>query len=92
MDITVADNPAHARYDAFVDGKPAGFAAYRRSTGRIIFTHTEIEPEFEGKGVGSVLARAALDDVRGRGERVVPQCPFIADFIDKHEEYADLVR
>jgi predicted GNAT family acetyltransferase len=92
MDITVSDNPERSRYEAFIDGKLAGFAAYRATPDRIVFTHTEIEPAFEGKGVGSVLAQQALDDVRTKGRPITPRCPFIADFIDKHPEYQDLVR
>jgi len=89
--IRVADNQAEQRYDVFVDDEPAGFAAYRLEPGRIVFTHTEIDDAFEGQGVGSALAAAALDDARARGLRVVPQCPFIAGYIDRHPAYADLV-
>ena len=59
----------------------------------MIFTHTEVDPKFEGKGVGSALARFALDDVRAAGtRRVLPLCPFIKGWIGKHPDYADLVR
>ncbi|MDT4902283.1 MAG: uncharacterized protein QOH52_299 [Pseudonocardiales bacterium] len=90
-EIKVADNPQRNRYEASVDDQPAGFAAYRREDDRIVFTHTEIDSAFEGKGVGSTLARAALDDVRRQGKIVVPLCPFVAAFIGKHPEYVDLV-
>ncbi len=90
-DITVADNPERHRYDAVVDGRLAGFAAYQLRPGHVVFTHTEVEPEFEGGGVGSALARAALDDVRARGQQVVPLCRFIAGYIDRHPDYQDLV-
>jgi predicted GNAT family acetyltransferase len=89
--ITVADNADRQRYDVFVDGDPAGFAVYRDEPGRRVFTHTEIDDRFGGQGVGGRLARAALDDVRERGLGVVPQCPFIRGYIDRHPEYADLV-
>ncbi len=56
-----------------------------------MFTHTVIDPAFEGQGMGSRLVKAALDDVRQRGERVVPQCAFVADYIRRHPAYADLV-
>ena len=89
--IDVTDNPAEHRYEAHLDGALAGFAQYRDGPGRRIFTHTEVDPAFEGHGVGGALASAALDDVRRIGLTVVPQCPFIAAYIERHPEYADLV-
>jgi predicted GNAT family acetyltransferase len=90
-EIRVVDTPEHSRYEASVDGQIAGFAAYRPDRDRLVFTHTEIDPAFEGKGIGSVLAREALDDVRRKGKKIVPLCPFISAFIRKHPEYVDLV-
>jgi uncharacterized protein len=90
LDITL-NEPEH-RYEAHVDGELAGFAVFRMRGDRIVFTHTEVDDRFEGQGVGSKLARHALDDVRERGSlQVVPQCPFIRSWIEKHPEYADLV-
>ena len=89
--ITVVRNEAQHRYEATVDGQLAGFAQFRTKPGVSIFWHTEIDPAYEGKGVGSTLARQALDDVRGRGEHVVAQCPFIAAYIERHPDYADLL-
>ena len=92
-DVEVRDNPEQSRYEAFVDGELAGFSAYHLTRSSIVFTHTEVFDRFEGHGVGSRLARGALDDVRAKGERdVVPVCPFIHGYIDDHAEYADLVR
>jgi len=92
-DVEVRDNPEQSRYEARVDGELAGFSEYHLTRSSIVFTHTEVFDEFEGHGVGSALARGALDDVRAKGERdVVPVCPFIHGFIDDHAEYADLVR
>lgn len=87
----VIDNPDKNRFELTVDGALAGFSAYRRREGGIVFTHTEIDPSFEGKGLGSRLARAVLDEARARGLRVYAQCPFIAGYIDKHPEYQDLL-
>jgi predicted GNAT family acetyltransferase len=87
-DVVVVDNRDFWRVEAHVDGKVAGFAAYRDKQGRRVFTHTEILPAFEGQGIGSTLARAALDKARADG---VPLCPFIRGWIDKHPDYADLV-
>ena len=90
-DITVVRNPDRNRYEALVDGKVAGFAQFRSKPGQLTFFHTEVDPAFEGKGVGSVLAKRALEDVRKHGERVVAQCPFIASYIKRHQEFQDLV-
>lgn len=89
--ITVTDNPERNRYEVRQDGELAGFVTYRRSTNRVTLVHTEVDPAYAGKGLASQLARAALNDIRSRGESVIPLCPFIARFIEKHLEYADLV-
>jgi predicted GNAT family acetyltransferase len=89
--IDVRDNPDESRYDVAVDGSPAGFARYVRRGNRMIFVHTEVDEAFEGQGVGSGLAQAALDDVRARGLRAVPLCPFIKAYIDRHPELQGLV-
>jgi predicted GNAT family acetyltransferase len=90
-DVSVADVAGAHRYEITVDGVLAGFAAYRDRDGRRVFTHTEISPKFEGRGLGSQLVRAALDDVRNRGLLVVPLCPFVRSWLESHEGYADLV-
>jgi uncharacterized protein len=91
VDITIADVPARSRYEARVDGRPAGHVVYRRNGEVITFLHTEVDPAFEGKGVGGALARGALDDARSRRFGVVPVCPFIRGWIERHPDYADLV-
>jgi uncharacterized protein len=91
-DISVADKPSQHRYEATVDGTVADFAQYEVKDGHIVFTHTEVDPAFEGKGVGSTLAREALDDVRAKGDHdVVALCPFIAAWIERHPAYQDLL-
>jgi predicted GNAT family acetyltransferase len=89
--VEVVDDPDRSRYQASIDGTPAGFAAYRLQGDHVVFTHTEVDPAFEGKGVGSALARAALDDVRSRGLGVVAMCPFVSAYIRRHPEYGDLL-
>ena len=89
--VEVVDAPERSRYVARVDGEVAGFAAYRMRGERIVFTHTEVDPAYEGKGVGSALAKAALDDVRRRGLTMVLVCPFMTAYVQRHPEYADLV-
>jgi predicted GNAT family acetyltransferase len=92
MALAITLNEPEHRYEAHADGELAGFAVFRMRGDRIVFTHTEVDDRFEGQGVGSKLARHALDDVRERGSlRVVPQCPFIRSWIEKHPDYADLV-
>jgi predicted GNAT family acetyltransferase len=87
----VRDAPDDDRYVAEVDGELAGFVTYRLRPELIAFIHTEVEARFEGQGVGSALASFALDDARRRGLAVLPFCPFVAGYIQRHTEYADLV-
>jgi uncharacterized protein len=90
--VEVADHPDLHRYEArAADGTVLGFSAYRRSGDVVVFTHTEVDDSQEGKGVGSTLVRGALDDVRRAGLKVRPLCPFVKAYIERHEEYADLV-
>jgi predicted GNAT family acetyltransferase len=90
-EVRVVDNPARGRYEALIGNDLAGFAAYERHGDVVVFTHTRIEPAFEGRGVGGRLAAGALDDVRARGLAIVPRCPFIAEYVRRHPAYADLV-
>lgn len=90
-DVETSHLPEKHRYEAHLDGRRAGFAEYELSDEQVVFTHTEVDPAFEGRGVGSALARFALDDVRGGGRQVVAKCPFIKEWIDKHPDYADLL-
>lgn len=90
--VVVTRNDPQARYEARVDGRLAGFAEFQLASELIVFTHTEVDPAFEGKGVGSALAREALDDVRAAGgRRVLAVCPFIEVWIQKHPDYLDLL-
>jgi predicted GNAT family acetyltransferase len=91
MATVVVDNPDEKRFEISVDGVRAGFTEYRAHGATHTFFHTEIDPAFEGKGLGSKLIRGALDAMRGRGNTVIPTCPFVRRFIDDHAEYADLV-
>jgi predicted GNAT family acetyltransferase len=92
MTVQVTRNDDTARYEAQIDGVLAGFAQYQLTDDLIVFTHTEVDRTFEGQGVGSAIARAALDDVRASGQRkVLPLCPFISGWIGKHRDYVDLV-
>ena len=91
-EVKVTDNAAEKRYEAWVDGELAGAAYYDTADDLIVFTHTEVEEDFEGAGVGSALARGALDDVRADGRRqVILRCPFIRGWIERHPDYQDLL-
>ncbi len=80
-----------SRFEARVDGKRAGASYYRVDRGRVVFTHTLVEPAWEGQGVGSALAGAALVQVRASGRKVVARCPFIGAYLQRHPEFADLL-
>ena len=91
-DVEVRKNDDARRYEAYIDGERVGFAEYQLTDQLVVFTHTEVEDRCEGLGVGSALAKAALDDVRAAGDRkVLPLCPFIKRWIAHHEDYRDLV-
>lgn len=90
--VTVADDRDQQVFVARLDdGRTAGGAYYERSEGVVVFTHTEVDPAFEGQGIGSQLAAGALDQVRAGGEKIVPLCPFIKAYVRRHPEYADLL-
>lgn len=91
MATEVTKNEERSRYELRVDGDLAGVADYRVQGGEVVFPHTEIDPGRRGQGLGAVLVRAALDDVRPSGRRIVPACWYVAQFLDEHPEYADLV-
>ncbi|MEU0632114.1 GNAT family N-acetyltransferase [Streptomyces sp. NPDC005989] len=92
MTIEITDSPDTHRYEARVDGQLAGFAEYLRTneSGLVVFTHTEVDPEFNGQGVGSALARTGLDAARADGLRVLSVCPFITAWMARHPDYQDL--
>jgi uncharacterized protein len=90
MDGEVRNNEAAHQYELEVDGRLA-LAAYRLRPGRISFTHTEVPDALAGRGIGKRLVKAALDDVRAKGLKVVPICPFVKHYIDTHPEEQDLL-
>jgi predicted GNAT family acetyltransferase len=86
----VTQNTVLSRFELSVDGHIAA-SYYELKPGVITFTHTEVPKELGGRGIGSQLARGALDSVRAQGLQVVAKCPFIAAYIGKHPEYQDLL-
>ena len=89
--VEVIDNEAESRYEARAEGELAGSLTYRRRPGRISLIHTEVDHRFRERGIGTRLAVAALDAARAQGLTVLPICPLVADYIDHHPEYQELV-
>jgi predicted GNAT family acetyltransferase len=89
--VTIADNTDGRRYEVRSDGELAGFLTYRSRPELIELVHTEIDEEFEGRGLGSQLISFALGDARERGLAVLPFCPFVNDYIQRHRQYVELV-
>jgi predicted GNAT family acetyltransferase len=89
--IEIADDADKKRYEIHSDGELAGLVTYRLEAGLIELVHTEIDEEFEGHGLGSQLIAFALDDARERGLAVLPTCPFVNDYIQRHRQYVGLV-
>ncbi len=88
--IVVADNRTANRFEARDGDTLAGFAAYLRTPELVAFVHTEVDPVFEGRGVGSQLARAGVESVEAEGLRVLAVCPFIAGWLVRHPQYVHL--
>lgn len=91
MTETVSRQTDPDRFEISVDGQVAGFAQFTDRGDRRVFPHTEIDPEFGGRGLGGIVVRAALEATREDGLKVVPLCPFVAKYIDEHPEFSDLV-
>jgi len=86
----VRDNKSKSRFELDVEGQTA-FANYRVASGVVIITHTETPRSLRGRGVASELVKGALDIIRADGGKVVGACGFVADYLDKHPDYADIV-
>jgi uncharacterized protein len=89
--IAASDNADRKRYEIRSDGELAGFLTYHLRPEVIELMHTEIDEEFEGRGLGSQLIAFALNDARDRGLSVLPFCPFVNDYMQRHRQYVDLV-
>ena len=91
---TTPDPVQHAtaaqRFELHAEGVTA-LAEYQRENGRVVFTHTFVPPEMRGKGLAESLVRAALAWARAEKLKVVPQCSYVARFIERHAEYRDLL-
>lgn len=91
METIVTNHPESSRFEITVDGELAGFLEYHLNGTTALMPHTEVFPQFGGRGLGAVLTKYALDHAREAGWSVIPACPFVARYIEKRQEYADLV-
>ncbi|MEU7029035.1 GNAT family N-acetyltransferase [Streptomyces sp. NPDC046275] len=83
-------NEPRRRYEILVDEQRAGLTAFRDRDRQRVFFHTEVDDAYAGQGLASILVEQALNDVRAAGKRIVPVCPYVAKFLKKHDEYADI--
>jgi predicted GNAT family acetyltransferase len=90
MSDEIIDNRARNRYELTIDGITA-HVDYARQAGVITFIHTIVPEQLAGRGIGSKLAQHVLEDARRNGEKIIPQCPFIAAYLKRHKEFQDLV-
>ena len=91
MSNEVIHNVDKQRYEIHVDGTFAGFTQALLAGDVVTFPHTVVFDEFEGQGLAGQLVTGALDDVRAHGTKIVAECPYVARFVEKHPEYADLL-
>lgn len=90
-DLEISDDLERGRYVVKQDGRFVGYTEYELEPGRIRFTHTVVKPEFEGQGIGSRLARHVVEDALSRDLRIVPDCPFVRAWLERHKEFDEKV-
>ena len=89
-DMTIVHNEAENRFETLIDGR-TGYISYKERDDKLVYDHTIVPPQLGGRGVGSALVKKALDYARENNKKVVPQCSFVASYIDKNPEYKDLL-
>jgi predicted GNAT family acetyltransferase len=87
----VTDNPRASRYELWLGTTRAGLIAYRSEPGVVVLIHTEVDPTFAGQGLGGRLVAGTLADLRARGLKLVPLCPFVRAYLRRHPDQGDLV-
>jgi uncharacterized protein len=92
MQPVISDNPDQQQFEARLADQLVGIVVYALTEPVIVFTHTEVDPGHEGEGIGGALAREALDEARRRGLTVVVECPYMRTWIERHSDYAELLR
>jgi len=90
-EIGLRDDTDRHRFELLVDGEVAGLADYHVRDGAVVITHSEVDSRLRGRGLGNELARRTLDELRARGVKVVPVCPFFARYVSEHRDYDDIV-
>ena len=90
-ELTVFNDERRSRYQVKQGNRPIAFSEYELEPGRVVFTHTVVRPEFEGQGIGSRLAKFAIQDAQARGLRITPVCPFVRSYLRRHPEYESIV-
>ena len=91
-DISISNETGRQRYEIAVGGELAGFVEYREREGTLDLVHTEVLPQFEGRGLAGKVAQFALDDARRQGRKVAPSCSYIARYVERHPQLQDLVQ
>ena len=91
-EVRVVDNQREQRFEIWADRRRAGLVDYGLQPGALVLIHTEIDPAFEGRGLGSRLIHDVLAEIRARGLRIVPVCPFVRAYLRRHPEERDIVR
>jgi uncharacterized protein len=89
--VSVMDNPRASQFELRANGVLAGYVTYRDARSGRAFEHTVIATEYQGMGLASQLIRSALNEARATGRTVLPLCPFVRSFIQRHPAYVDLV-
>jgi predicted GNAT family acetyltransferase len=92
MNIEIRDEREDGRYTAYLDGARLGHATWVKVHDTVVLPHTEVDPAWEGRGIGSLLARRAFEDARADGLTVLPFCPFMKRWAELHPDYQDVVR
>ena len=87
----VADNPQASRFELWLGTTRAGLIEYRSKPGVVVLVHTEVDPALAGQGLGERLVVGALEDLRARGLKLVPLCPFVRAYLRRHPDQTDLV-
>jgi uncharacterized protein len=91
MQTSIRQNTEQSRYELMVEDAVAGVVEYREQGDQVELTHTEVDPSYEGQGIGSHLAHAVLDNLRNEKRSLVPSCRFINGYLKRHPEFAELV-
>jgi len=91
MDIAIRHDEANRRFVADLGGQAAELTYVERDAETVVFHHTFVPPGLRGGGVAGALAARALEWARDSGRRVIPVCPYVASFMQRHPEYESLL-